>query len=129
MQSRESPSFTFWSARPSSLKRRIELRPSQHHPRLSRSLRSAPFGRTHQDRGIDVRVASPRVFKPGEERILHFLLRLDCAILVRSSGMLQLCVTGGVRNLTGDFSLNAANSLTAESSRAGPRRASRPPTI
>ena len=37
--------------------------------------------------GIAARVASPRVLKPGEARILNFLLSLDCAILVRSAGM------------------------------------------
>ncbi len=31
-----------------------------------------------QATGIEVRVASPRVLKPGEERIVDFLLRLDC---------------------------------------------------
>ncbi|MBK9166156.1 MAG: U32 family peptidase [Bryobacterales bacterium] len=63
--------------------------------------------------GIAVRVASPRVLKPDEDRIVEFLLRLDCPLLVRSAGMLE--VLGGRDHppLTGDFSLNAANSLTA----------------
>jgi putative protease len=62
--------------------------------------------------GIPVRVASPRVLKPGEARILNFLISLDCAILVRGAGMVnELC---GKASLIGDFSLNAANSLTAE---------------
>ena len=39
--------------------------------------------------GIPARVASPRILKPGESRILNFLLSLDCAILVRSAGMLH----------------------------------------
>ena len=62
--------------------------------------------------GIAVRVASPRVLKPGEERIVDFLMRLDCPILVRSAGLLERLK--GQAALTGDFSLNAANSLTAD---------------
>ncbi len=67
--------------------------------------------------GIEVRVASPRVLKPGEERIVDFLLGCDCPILVRSTGLLE-ALRGvpsgpGPHELTGDFSLNAANALTA----------------
>jgi U32 family peptidase len=58
--------------------------------------------------GIAVRVASPRIIKPGEERIVDFLLRLNTPLLVRSAALLRL-----PRELTGDFSLNAANSITA----------------
>jgi putative protease len=86
--------------------------------------------------GLVARVASPRVLKPGEERILNFLASLDCAILVRSASMIQplLALThssparkggdsrvdsGGRSSgdfcLIGDFSLNVANSITAES--------------
>jgi putative protease len=61
--------------------------------------------------GITARVASPRVLKPGEERILNFLLTLECAILVRSAGMIDALRQA---ELIGDFSLNAANSMTAE---------------
>ena len=63
--------------------------------------------------GISVRVASPRILKPGEERIVDFLLRLDCPILVRSAGLLQTLRDRPHPELTGDFSLNAANSITA----------------
>ena len=62
--------------------------------------------------GIAARVASPRVLKPGERRIVDFLKNLDCAILVRSAGMIQ--ALRGAEQI-GDFSLNAANSLSAES--------------
>jgi U32 family peptidase len=63
--------------------------------------------------GLVARVASPRVLKPGEGCIVDFLLSLDCAILLRSAGILH-----GLRGrehppLVGDFSLNAANVLTA----------------
>jgi putative protease len=63
--------------------------------------------------GIAVRVASPRVLKPGEEKIVDFLLGCDCPILVRSTGLLEALRHREPRELTGDFSLNAANALTA----------------
>jgi putative protease len=62
--------------------------------------------------GIECRVASPRVLKPGEERIVNFLLRLDCPILVRSTGLIEHLRGRTVHPLIGDFSLNAANSVT-----------------
>jgi putative protease len=52
--------------------------------------------------------------KPGEERILDFLLRLDCEILVRSAGLLDALRERTHRALTGDFSLNAANTVGAD---------------
>jgi len=64
--------------------------------------------------GIAARVASPRVIKPGEERILNFLVSLDCAILVRPAGMLHALRELSHAPLIGDFSLNTANSVTAE---------------
>jgi putative protease len=63
---------------------------------------------------IVARVATPRVLKPGESRILNFLLSLDCAIVVRSSGILHELRERQHPALIGDFSLNTANSLTAE---------------
>jgi len=68
-----------------------------------------------QAAGITARVASPRVLKPNEQRIVNFLLRLQCAILVRSTGLLMaLQETATHPPLIGDFSLNAANVLTAD---------------
>jgi U32 family peptidase len=64
--------------------------------------------------GIVARVASPRVLKPGEARILNFLLSLDCTLLIRSAGLLHALQERSHLQLIGDFSLNAANSLTAE---------------
>jgi putative protease len=64
--------------------------------------------------GVAVRVASPRVLKPGEARILNFLLSLDCPILLRPAGMLHALREREHPPLIGDFSLNAANSITAE---------------
>lgn len=63
---------------------------------------------------ITVRVASPRVFKPGEEKILDFLLKLDCEILVRAAGLLQQLQGKSHPKLIGDFSLNAANLVSAD---------------
>jgi putative protease len=64
--------------------------------------------------GITARVASPRVLKPSEQRIVHFLLKLDCEIVVRSSGLLYALQSQVHPPLIGDFSLNAANVLTAD---------------
>src|ERR1017187_4226542 len=66
-----------------------------------------------RDAGVAVRVASPHVLKPGEEKIVDFLLGCDCAILVRSAGLVEALRHREPRDLTGDFSLNAANVLTA----------------
>ncbi len=64
--------------------------------------------------GITVRVASPRILKPQEQRVVNFLLRLDCPILVRSGGLLE-SLRGRQRDaLIGDFSLNIANRVSAE---------------
>ena len=65
--------------------------------------------------GIAPRVASPRVLKPSEQRIVHFLRKLECPILVRSGGLLRALLEDATHpQLIGDFSLNAANVLTAE---------------
>ena len=67
-----------------------------------------------REAGIEVRVASPRVLKPSEERIVHFLLKLGCPILVRSAGLLDSLRQQPERPaLFGDFSLNAANGVSA----------------
>jgi len=63
--------------------------------------------------GIAIRVASPRILKPGEDRIVEFLLRLDAPLLVRSTGLLEILHLRESPELTGDFSLNVANSITA----------------
>jgi putative protease len=66
-----------------------------------------------KDAGIAARVASPRVLKPQEQRIVNFLLRLDCALVVRSGGLLEALQGRHPYPLIADFSLNAANPLTA----------------
>jgi putative protease len=67
-----------------------------------------------RSRGLAARVASPRVLKPGEQGIVDFLLGLECAILVRSAGLLEALRGREHPSLVGDFSLNAANSLAAD---------------
>jgi putative protease len=67
-----------------------------------------------RDAGIQARVASPRVLKPGEERIVDFLLSCDCPILVRPAGLLHALRGRPHHSLAGDFSLNAANAASAE---------------
>jgi U32 family peptidase len=64
--------------------------------------------------GIPVRVASPRVLKPGEARILNFLVSLDCPILVRPAGLVHALRERDHAPLIGDFSLNVSNSISAE---------------
>lgn len=61
--------------------------------------------------GLTVRVASPRILKPTEQNLQKFLLSLGAGILVRSGGLLE-GLQGSGAELTGDFSLNAANVLT-----------------
>ncbi|MFW5748282.1 MAG: DUF3656 domain-containing U32 family peptidase [Chloroflexota bacterium] len=67
-----------------------------------------------QAAGITARVASPRVLKPSEQRIVNFLLRLDCPIVVRSGGLLEALQGRHQHPLIGDFSLNVANQLAAD---------------
>jgi putative protease len=64
--------------------------------------------------GITARVASPRVLKPHEQRIVQFLLRLDCPIVVRSGGLLEALYGRTPHPIIGDFSLNAANRIAAD---------------
>jgi len=52
--------------------------------------------------------------KPGESRIVTFLVSLQCPILIRSTGILRTLRETAGQPLIGDFSLNAANTLTAE---------------
>ncbi len=63
--------------------------------------------------GLAVRVASPRVLKPGEERIAEFLRRLECPLVVRAAGLVEALGARPHAVLIGDFSLNAANSASA----------------
>ncbi|HLK47987.1 MAG TPA: DUF3656 domain-containing protein [Bryobacteraceae bacterium] len=64
--------------------------------------------------GAQVRVASPRILKTGESRISDFLASLDCPVLIRDAGAFSTLRHKAAQPLIGDFSLNAANILTAE---------------
>lgn len=64
--------------------------------------------------GAGARVASPRILKTGERRIVDFLASLECPILVRDAGALFTLGHKITQPLIGDFSLNSANLLTAE---------------
>lgn len=63
--------------------------------------------------GIEVRAAAPRILKPSEQRVVHFLRKLGCPILVRSAGLLEAFRSTPGHELHGDFSLNAANAVSA----------------
>jgi U32 family peptidase len=89
--------------------------------------------------GLRPRVASPRILKPSEQKVIHFLLSLEADILVRTGGLLQSLrarnqsddpsisdLDGSNRTVPktaptetsiaffGDFSLNAANGVTCQ---------------
>ena len=61
--------------------------------------------------GIEARVASPRILRPGEEKIADFLRRCDTPVLVRPAGLMT---TLNGLTIDGDFSLNAANAISAD---------------
>ena len=63
--------------------------------------------------GRTIRVAPPRIFKPGEDWILRQVRSSEAdGYLVRNYDHLRFFA--GERGLVGDFSLNVANGLTAE---------------
>ncbi|MGH9720579.1 MAG: DUF3656 domain-containing U32 family peptidase [Bryobacteraceae bacterium] len=109
-----SPELHLLVRTPEQLEAAIELRPASITLDYLDLYGLRPSVERVKSSGITARVASPRVLKPGEERILDFLLGLDCAIVVRSSGMLHALRGKPHPALIGDFSLNAANSLAAE---------------
>ena len=65
---------------------------------------------------IRPRVASPRILKPAEQKVIRFLESLGCDILVRSAGLLHDLQTAKLADdckLIGDFSLNVSNAVSA----------------
>ena len=65
---------------------------------------------------IRARVASPRILKPAEQKVIRFLESLNCDILVRSAGLLhdlQKSKLADDCKLIGDFSLNVSNAVAA----------------
>lgn len=69
--------------------------------------------------GLKVTVATTRIGKPGEDALVHRILKLEPdGVLVRHFGAMMRCLRhrdehGSTFSLHGDFSLNATNSLTA----------------
>jgi len=64
--------------------------------------------------GIPARLCSPRILKPGEEKIARFLLGQRAALLVRPLGLLQQRQQHADQEWHGDFSLNAASAPAAQ---------------
>lgn len=99
---------------PEQLEAAVALRPSSITLDYLELYGLRPAVERVQASGITARVASPRILKPSEQRIVRFLLKLDCEILVRSSGLLYALQTEAHPPLIGDFSLNAANVVAAD---------------
>lgn len=110
-----SPQLHLLVRTPEQLAAAIELRPTTITLDYLELYGLRPAVEQIHEAGITAQVASPRVLKPAEQRIVNFLLRLDCPILVRSTGLLQALLAEEHPPLLGDFSLNAANVLSAQS--------------
>ena len=82
-------SCTCWCATPEQLEAALALGPASITLDYLDLYGLRPRSNACGAPGIAVRVASPRVLKPGEERIADFLLSCDCPILVRSAGLLD----------------------------------------
>jgi putative protease len=111
---RAEPQLHLLVRTPAQLAAALELRPASITLDYLELYGLRPAVEQVQAHGIAARVASPRILKPGEQRIIAFLLKLGCAILVRSSGLLHALQAGPHPQLIGDFSLNAANVLSAD---------------
>lgn len=99
--------------RPEQLEAALQLRPTSITLDYLELYGLRPAVERVQAAGIVARVATPRILKPDEQRIVHFLHKLGCPLLVRSSGLLYALIQGEHAELHGDFSLNAANLLSA----------------
>ncbi|GEM49686.1 U32 family peptidase [Deinococcus cellulosilyticus] len=100
---------------PEQLEAAIEMQPASITLDYLELYGLKPSVQNVKEAGIRVRVASPRILKPTEQNIQKFLLSLDCEILVRSGGLLEgLLQVENRPALIGDFSLNTANVLTAD---------------
>lgn len=65
-----------------------------------------------RDANLTAVVATPRILTPTDKRVWTALLDLDAPLLVRSPGLLHALQNTNA-SFRGDFSLNAANSVTA----------------
>ncbi|MBI4889259.1 MAG: DUF3656 domain-containing protein, partial [Acidobacteria bacterium] len=107
------PSLHLLIRTPAQLDSAIALRPASITLDFLDLYGLSPALQRIRDAGLEPRVASPRILKPGEEKIANFLLRLECPLLVRPAGLLDWLRTRTTQPLTGDFSLNAANAISA----------------
>ncbi len=113
LQSPVSPSLHLLVRTPEQMEAALALRPASITLDYLDLYGLRPAVERVQAAGLEARVASPRILKPKEQRIVNFLLRLNCPILVRSTGLLQALHGQTNQPLMGDFSLNAANAITA----------------
>lgn len=113
-QAPHSPQLHLLVRAPAQLTAAIDTRPSSITLDYLDLYGLRPSVELVRDSGIDVRVASPRVLKPGEEKIVEFLLKLECEILVRSAGLLEELSGRQSHMISGDFSLNAANRIAGQ---------------
>jgi U32 family peptidase len=114
LETRDTPQLHLLVRTPEQLDAALALRPASITLDYLELYGLRPAVERVQARGIIARVASPRILKPGEQNIVRFLLKLNCAILVRSSGLLHALQREAHPSLIGDFSLNTANILTAD---------------
>ena len=113
----KTPRFHVLVRTPEQLAAAIECRPSTITLDYLELYGLRPSVESILNSGIEARVASPRILKPVEQKVVRFLLSLHCPILVRSGGMLVdlLKEDESTRpRLIGDFSLNAANVISAQ---------------
>ncbi len=110
------PTLSVLVRKPDQLEAAIEARPDEIVLDYLELYGLRPSVERVLEAGIRVVVAGPRILKPAEERISSFLLSLPVTgILVRSLGLLHTLLETSERpELYGDFSLNAANGLTAQ---------------
>lgn len=67
-----------------------------------------------QAAGTEIFLATPRIQKPREDGFFKLIARADPhGVLIRNLGAIEFFASAGLR-MTGDFSLNVANPLTAE---------------
>ena len=113
--SAETPQLHILVRTPEQLEAAIKLNPASITLDYLDLYGLRPAVESVQAAGIPARVASPRILKPKEQRIINFLLKLNCEIVVRSAGLLQAIKENESHpQLIGDFSLNAANALTTD---------------
>jgi U32 family peptidase len=111
-----APFLSLLIRKPDQLEAAIEARPDEIVLDYLELYGLRPSVERILESGIRAVVAGPRVLKPAEERIHKFLLSLPVTgILVRSLGLLHTLLETPERpELYGDFSLNAANGLSAQ---------------